>query len=182
MLISCLTACAQNKQGTEVIFWKPGERLGFSDFKADSKPARGNFDSVNGIHKLGVIVKSIDVQMVTVNSKTIFTIYAGMIPGLSWIKNAGDSITLHHEQGHFDICEIYARLLRRDIRNVASMKEAKKLYNKLWLKEEAEHDFFDKENKYLNGGITPVWRKKIERDLLLLKQYQQPVIEMVFRE
>ncbi|MES2645985.1 MAG: hypothetical protein V4717_03845 [Bacteroidota bacterium] len=182
VLVGCLTACAQNKQGTEVVFWKPGERLDFSDFKAKPKQDSANNSTVNNIHKLGVIVKSIDVQIITSNDKTVFTIYAGMIPGLSWIKTSGDSITLRHEQGHFDICEIYARRLRKDIRNVASIKEAKKLYNKISLEEEAEHDIYDSENKYSNGGIIPAWRKKIERQLLLLQQYQQPVVEMVFRK
>jgi hypothetical protein len=157
-------------------------RLSFSDFKAAGKSGNNDTDTIANIHRLGVIVKSIDVQFVSKNNKTIFTVFAGMIPGLSWIKNRGDSITLRHEQGHFDICEIYSRRLRRDIRKVASMEEAKILYNKVSNEEEAEQDIYDKENRYTNGGITPGWRKKIERDLLFLKQYQQPVIELSFKK
>jgi hypothetical protein len=170
----------KKKTGDEIIFLQPGKRLSFSDFKAAGKMGNSINDTPANIHKFGVIVKGIDVQLVTENNKTIFTIYAGMIPRLSWIKNQGDSITLNHEQGHFDICEIYSGRLRRDIRKVASMAEAKILYNKLSVEEEAEQDIYDKENLYSNGGITPGWRKKIERDLLFLKQFQQPVIEISF--
>lgn len=139
----------------DILYWTKNKRLSFSDFLGTP----GKEDSVINhqqklTHTFGTISKSIDLKYLTKQGKTIFTIYAGMNKKLSWIRNYDDSITLKHEQAHFDICEMYARKLRRDTKKVKSLIEAKDLYNKISEEENEEQDSFDKENTFISGGIT----------------------------
>ena len=128
------------------------------------------------IHNFGAISKSIDVRLVNKNGKTTFTIYAGMDQNNSWIKNSNDSVTLKHEQGHFDICEIYARTLRKELLKATSLQEARDLYDKISNEENLEQDIFDNENTFELGGITPQWQELIKERLKALEKYENPVV------
>ena len=161
------------------LFWNKNHRLDFADFKGfptASDTTLLKTDKMYTTHKLGSISKSIDVKLVNKSGKTTFTIYAGMNQNDSWIKNTNDSLTLKHEQGHFDICEIYARMLRKEIKNVKSLAEANILYTKISNDENAEQDIYDKENTFQLGGITPKWQESIIERLKVLDAYENPVI------
>lgn len=163
----------------DILFWTENHRLTFDDFQG--KPEQSDttlYESSPNMmtHKLGAIIKSIDVHLSTQRGKTVFTIYAGMQKNQSWIKYPGDSITLSHEQGHFDICEIYARILRRDIQRAKSLSEAKDIYEKVSADEENEQDKYDEENTFQSGGITDAWRDKILNRLKELEAFNKPVI------
>jgi hypothetical protein len=100
----------------------------------------------------------------------------------SWIREYGDTITLKHEQGHFDLCEVYARILRRDIRRATSLSKAEAVYKSVSAAEEAEQDRYDKENTFRSGGIMPLWREKIALRLKELEAYKNPVVELTIRK
>jgi hypothetical protein len=100
-----------------------------------------------------------------------------------YIMNKDSDRLLEHEQGHFDIAEIYARKIRKHFSKnkfdknsfdfkmkfksfVASYNECQKLY--------------DKETNYSkNGEMQEVWNKRIEKQLKELKKYKE--IEVVCR-
>jgi len=161
------------------LFWNKHYRLSFTDFKG-VPPAIDTMlikkDKMYATHKFGAISKSIDVKVVNKSGKTTFTIYAGMNQNDSWIRNADDSLTLKHEQGHFDICEIYARMLRKEIRKVKSLTEAKDLYEKISNDENAEQDAFDTENTFQLGGITIKWKDSIRERLKALDAYDTAIV------
>src|SRR5919198_1341238 len=99
----------------DILYWSQSHRLTFENFKGKPTQSDTTLHEASPkmlTHKLGAIVKSIDVRLLTERDKTTFTIQAGMKQSLSWIKDYGDTTQLKHEQGHFDICEIYARILR----------------------------------------------------------------------
>ncbi len=139
-------------------------------------------ETKNSIHKLGTITKSIDVQFVTDRGITTFKVYAGMKKDLSWIKYKNDSITLNHEQGHFDICEIYARKLRQAILKAKSISDAKALYDSISGEEELEQDKYDNENTTKAGGITALWKDSLITRLSNLNVYKNPVIKLPFEK
>lgn len=180
ILILCIIgAAALSFTATQYLFWNKNYRLGFSDFKGsptEKDTALTRTDEKFYTHTLGAISKSIDVKLVNKNGKTTFTIYAGMDQFNSWIKNPDDSITLKHEQGHFDICEIYARLLRKEIRQVKTLDEARLLYDKISNDENLEQDNFDNENHFDKGGIIPKWQQSVKERLEALKAYENPVV------
>lgn len=170
---------AQTSQEDDILYWTKNQRLAFADFQG--RPGRGDTALREAsakmlTHKLGSITKSIDVQYKTKRGKTVFTIQAGMKKGLSWIKNPGDSISLRHEQGHFDICEIYTRMFRRDIQKARSLAEAKELFDRATAAEEQVHDQYDRENTFQLGGITKEWSEKIRNRLAQLEAYSQPTV------
>jgi hypothetical protein len=174
---------AQSPNDHDILYWSQNHRLDFGDFKGKPTQSDTTLHEVSPkilTHKLGAIIKSIDVHLVTEGHKTRFTIQAGMKQSLSWIKDHGDSSELKHEQGHFDICEIYARILRRDIQKAKSLQEAKEMYEKTSDDEEAEQDNYDKDNTYQAGGITYEWQEKISNRLKELEAYKNPVVTMLF--
>lgn len=173
------------KKDDDIIYWTKDYRLTFADFKGD--PNKEDTTSYHGnsnksIHNLGIINKSIDIQFQTKAGIATFEIYAGMNKRLSWIKNSNDTITLKHEQGHFDICEIYSRVLRREIKKAASLTEAKNIFDKISDEENLEQDRYDKENTFELGGITSYWSNTIIKRLNELDSYQYPVVKLAIRE
>ena len=151
----------------------------FSDFKGNPQEDYinfGNRTSENIIHKLGTISKSIDLTYINSHGSTTFNIYAGMNTKDSWIKNKNDTITLKHEQGHFDICEIYARILRRDIKKAKTIDEAKKIYENISEAENIEQDKYDQVNTFELGGITQTWKDTIYNRLKILEVFQKPIV------
>ena len=173
---NCVTAISQTvTPKDEIIFWQPGKRLGFADFGGE--PGGDTIYAAGSkTHRLGAIVKGIEVQMRTEKGQTRFTIYAGMKKNKSWIRNAGDTISLMHEQAHFDICEWFARTLRRDIKKATSLAEARRMFDKTLDAEEIEQELFDKENNFESGGVTSAWKEKIRRRLLELEAHASPVL------
>jgi hypothetical protein len=167
----------------DLIYWSEGKLLTFSDFKG--RPYEGDttsHEAGNNIqkHKLGAIVKSIDVHLLTEKSKSTFTIRAGMNRAMSWIQNFNDTAILKHEQAHFDICEIYARILRREITKASNLSNAKEIYDKISSQEEAEQDNFDQANAYEGGGITIDWTEKIKKQLKELEGFKDAIVILPF--
>lgn len=163
------------------LFWNKNHRLNFTDFKGlpiISDSSLTKMDKMNSTHTLGTISKSIDIKLVNRSGRTTFTIYAGMNQTNSWIKNNDDSLTLKHEQGHFDICEIYARLLRKGIKKARSLAEAKEIYDKISNDENVEQDVYDDENTFQLGGITSKWQELIRERLRDLDAYENPIINL----
>lgn len=168
---------------TDILYWSQNHRLSFDDFKG--KPTRNDTTAheVNPkilTHRLGAIIESIDVHLLTEQNKTIFTIKAGMKQSASWIKDYGDTAELKHEQGHFDICEIYSRILIRDIRKAKSLAEAKEIYEQVSADEDAKQKEYDNENTYQLGGIKPDWEEWISNQLNELKDFWNPEVTLLF--
>lgn len=163
----------------DILYWRKDQLLTFADFQGKPSQQDTSLREVSAgllTHTLGAIIKSIDVQVITQKGKTTYTIFAGMKKNLSWLKNGADSLSLKHEQGHFDICEIYARRLRSDIRHAKTLQESKDMFDRLTNEEEAEQDRFDLENTIEFGGITPFWKKQIKEHLTALDAYQEPIV------
>jgi hypothetical protein len=164
----------------EVRFWKKDQSLSFEDFKGrpvqKDTAGSGTYSQEALTHRLGTIVTALDVLVRTDKGKTIFTIRAAMDTKASWIRNREDAITLRHEQGHFDIAEIYARMLRKNIRKAKTKKESEIIYEKVMEAENREHDAYDRENTFLLGGTTNAWALKIAKRLQQLAAYDEAKI------
>jgi hypothetical protein len=174
-----LLACRQPPEppADDVQYWTEGRRLSFKDFQGlpaqtDTEQQESTSQNTN-IHRYGTIVTALDVLVRTEGGKTSFTIRAAMDKKNSWIRKKEDAITLKHEQGHFDIAEIYARMLRRDIRIAKTLKASQIIYNNIMEAENREHDAYDRENTFELGGTTNAWTAKISKRLQQLAAYRQ---------
>jgi len=86
----------------DTIFWKKNLKLNWMNFKAT--PVKRS--SLAASSSLSIRIYFIN----NVDSLKVLT-RAAFVPNSSWTKYKNDSILLSHEQGHFDIVEIYARIL-----------------------------------------------------------------------
>lgn len=97
-------------------------------------------------------------------------------------KDASAAILLH-EQGHFDLCEIYARLFRKFLRETKTNKFKEVDFDRYWeyigkaFKRYAKYldkmdKFYEEETDYgENTLMQEVWSRRIERDLQSLDAY-----------
>lgn len=162
-----------------ILYWSKNYRLDFKDFNGRPGVQDTLLQSASArilTHKLGSISTSIDVRLHTEDGKTVFTINAGMKRDVSWIKEPGDAMALKHEQGHFDICEIYARMLRKEIFKAQSLVEAREIYEKISAEEELEQEHFDKENTVQVGGITETWSIQILNRIKELEAFDNATV------
>jgi hypothetical protein len=95
-------------QSTE-IKWAKNSRLGWNDFQG-----RIESTSDHAAKTFSGFKYSASVLKRTNSTEIDFVVYAYFIKDLSWSHSDKRSNTLlGHEQGHFDIAELYARLLRK---------------------------------------------------------------------
>lgn len=166
---------SQARPDDSILYRSQQKALTLADFRGKPK-TDSTTDSQRSPHKHGTIITGIEVRLLTERGKTTFTILVGMNRNLSWIREKDDAVTLRHEQGHFDICEIYARILRKELRKVKSLAQARKVYNRVLVEEEKEHDKYDEENTFERGGITDAWRDAINVKLAELDVFTNPTI------
>jgi hypothetical protein len=115
----------------------------------------------------------------TINNDSIkYNIYYYFMCDSSWIC-CHDSILLAHEQGHFDISEIYARMLRKKtielINKYSSLDSIQYYINSLFESIDID-DVYDTETNH--GTITTEnerWKNKIDKMLDSLKDYDKPI-------
>ncbi|MRG46695.1 hypothetical protein GFS24_16355 [Chitinophaga sp. SYP-B3965] len=123
-------------------------------------------DSVNDLHKVEV------------------KIYALMIPGLSYVrKGYQTSGTLAHESMHFNILEVFARRLRKELLTMefdkkTYKKQIERLRRKNWTAVEKAHKQYDKTHRQKEGGHD-WWVVDINNSLEELSAYADPVISVV---
>jgi hypothetical protein len=96
--------------GQNAFSWEQHPKLSWSDFKA--KPQRGLE------HPEAVTDTGFRTQLMCRGGTLEIDILAEFYPNSSWVKpNRKLTSLLKHEQGHFDITELYVRKMRNAIRN-----------------------------------------------------------------
>lgn len=106
------------------------------------------------------------------------TITAHFYPEKSWFKpNKVDEVVLAHEQLHFDITELHARKLRRDIHAFSFSLNIKKemgyLQDKINRELEAMQEQYDSQTNYsINVETQKKWQIYIREELNKLKNYK----------
>ena len=89
--------------------WKAGRLLVWDDFKG-AVPSNAP-DSVVAVTNSGI---GIQTNTVTTNSAVKVYVYNSFETSLSWVRPGEQKhAVLVHEQGHFDLCELYTRKMRQ---------------------------------------------------------------------
>lgn len=163
-----LTTCAiDSSWAQDFIVWQPGVKLKWDDFLA--KPERHNRASAlttSGIHYHGEVN----------DSDVVDTIAAIFYEDQSWVRHRSDRLLLH-EQGHFDITEIYARRLRKRIMEIPVRSDKPEfqlplIYYVVEAERRKTENLYDEETDHgKNEEGQSRWNDKIRTELDSLKQF-----------
>ncbi|MBA3665521.1 MAG: DUF922 domain-containing protein [Bacteroidetes bacterium] len=162
-----------------ILLWEASRPLTWDDFKG--KPER-RFAAASTSYD---ILKSVSKKE---DNSAVAMICAVFFKNQSWKKASWiNDAVLAHEQKHFDIVELYARKLRKKIKE-AAFKNMTDLENRL----EEMYDVNDKEmDKYqdlydeetdgsMNGEQQRMWQNKIMKEIKDLDVYKETSVTIKF--
>ncbi|MBA3986163.1 MAG: hypothetical protein H0X63_06255 [Flavobacteriales bacterium] len=118
VLLFGLSATAQvNVENDSIILWSKDRQIIWDDFLSEEKVNVHKYDNIDEEDASAVIVASIKIYPKEFSCIDIdyIEVVAQMNKSKSWAKFKTD-IVLNHEQTHFDIAELYARKIRKEIK------------------------------------------------------------------
>lgn len=146
------------------IIWKKDRLLRWGDFKGIPDPSKEQATAESGVgmdenHELEYIQTSYKRKF----KFKKFVVEACFVPSKSWVKNdrileSDHSIILKHEQGHFDICEKYARILQERLNaELLNKSYSIKGKNETEIKKNAE-EFADEKVSRIMNEVKKEWQ------------------------
>lgn len=166
LLLVPVLSFSQDKD-EELIDWKTSRQLTWGDYKG--KPDPNSDAAASTTTYLGIEYK-MDDKGFGWKIECKFSITR------SWGRTRTDHV-LKHEQGHFDIAELFARKLNQKMKgyqfNQTTYKDdLKTIYNGITAEKEAFQDLYDNETDHSRKKEQQSeWEKKIEKMLKDLKDY-----------
>jgi hypothetical protein len=160
-------------QQNDTIYWSTSTRLHFTDFKGYPVSLSAN-DAVSSI--------TIDFEYAQyeVSKKiTRVKVFCYFNRPQSWLKKR-DLHLLQHEQGHFDLGELFARKFRKEL--AASFQQKKwllyedvqALYLRIRTAYEQESRLYDEETDHSKDKFRQLqWNKKIREELNSLASFSE---------
>lgn len=166
-LIYFSTAYAQ----ADSLNWNAAKKLHWDDFKGE--PEEGTLVGARTFTTLKYKLYDYDTSCYVV-VKCVF------LARLSWRKDDDTTAyALQHEQGHFDISEIYARKLRKAFNQYQYSQrtvnaDVVAIFNRLCEEKTKFNDRYDKETSHsLDRAKQQEWNTKISMMLDELKEFEQ---------
>ncbi|HMH33550.1 MAG TPA: DUF922 domain-containing protein [Puia sp.] len=161
------SAVSPSFQNSSVIDWSAGRRLTWNDFKATppKNPSAAALTST-----------AIKIDFGYYNESLQFHIRCRFDKEASWGKVKNDYV-LAHEQGHFDIAEIFARKLNEALKNYKPdsenvRKDVNKIYQDLMNQYYERQDEYDRETNYsIDHKKQEEWLQKVADELRSLKDH-----------
>ncbi|MCK0157561.1 DUF922 domain-containing protein [Cellulophaga sp. F20128] len=166
VLIIVLISQTAYSQGDEGIFWKENHRLVWADFKGI--PPVGHDAAAITASGLSYTYSSFVENGSVALDYTVSTYF---YPNDSWYKaDQCDALTLSHEQLHFDITELYARKMRKQLATIKVTKATKgqirKIYKKINTELAAYQNAYDTATNYSRDLEKQLeWNKRIAIEL-----------------
>lgn len=145
----------------EGLQWSASRKLSWSDYKASPNPQSDAAASTTTLLSISYKISS---------TSFTYTIKSWFSKAKSWGRHKNDYI-LGHEQGHFDIAEIFARKLHK---KMSEYRFDKKTYskdlNKIYQevvdeKEKMQNEYDEETNHSINKEKQAEWLKKIATKL-----------------
>lgn len=168
LLLTLLPAfCFGQASNEETIEWQSSRSLNWTDYKGQPNP---NSDAA------AQTTTYLGIEYTMAEKGLGWTIQCLFSSTRSWGKNKTDFV-LKHEQGHFDIAEIFARKLNKQMREYkfdrATYKtDLRTIYTTITSEKEAFQDRYDSETDHSRKKeIQEEWSKKIAKMLDELKDY-----------
>lgn len=171
MCFTFLNAEAQNEDSK---LWTSTTQLQWSDFIGKPEPKQ----NVVAITASGITFGYSVTKSETKIEEANFTIEAHFYPEHSWcLKDKIDDNILNHERFHFNLTELFARKLRKQIAETnftLNLKaEADAIYNNINKELQAMQKQYDAETNFsINVAAQKQWQAKIEKQLKALERFK----------
>ncbi len=178
ILLWSVLACSVNNQekivNDSVIYWDKQTKLIWGDFQG--VPSEHDLTTY-GIEAMAASAVEIGYYSILSDGKIDIKVYCRFVKNKSWTTDTTSKNLLAHEQLHFDIGELFARKIRKEIcllkkEGVKEYDVYKQKINGLLKVRDLTDVEYDK--KTLNGAIDFVqeqWNKKIAKEIKELKEY-----------
>ncbi len=140
-LFLCLAPLLFFGQEEEYVEWESNSKLTWRDFKGKPTNTRAAAITASGIsYRFSTLSNGNDIKL-------DFKVSTYFYPNQSWYQpSLCDEVILGHEQLHFDISELFARKMRKQLQNTRFTKnvkaEVKAIYRKI------NKDLSDFQNRY----------------------------------
>lgn len=148
------------------IEWKEGYKLNWADFQG--APLEGKSYSA-------MTCSDLDVKSFKVDNQTQYKVTSSFMKKVSWTKSKSEKL-LAHEQVHFDITELHARLLRKalsDVDRKLSKQEFKSLVDPVFAQWAEMEKNYDRETRHgLNKDKQAEWEAMVDRRIKALDAYK----------
>jgi predicted secreted Zn-dependent protease len=170
-----LVFCALDTNGVRtspkdnLIDWTSSRRLSWEDFKAQPDGS-----SVNA----ALTSTNINIDYSFNSREFKYNIRCQFDPSKSWGRIKNDYI-LSHEQAHFDIAEIHARLLHKALKSYkfnpkTANKDIGEIYQKYMDAHKVMQEQYDDETNFSRNETNQgEWQKKIDSSLKELQSFAQ---------
>lgn len=161
---------AQSNDEPSNIYWNDSCKLKWSDFLGEPKPL---FEGNTAVSDVSILVSE-----VIINNKLDIKVECIFNRDYSWVIIKTDNLLLH-EQNHFDLEEIYARKLRKMVKDLQKSKDLTSsditsFYNEIILDCNNRNDLYDKETNFSNNIKKQLeWELKIKKELDELSDYKK---------
>lgn len=154
-------------QQTNLIAWKQARKLSWEDFKATPDAGSSN---------AALTSSSINIEFGFDNTGLQYSIKCSFDKTKSWVRIKNNDV-LGHEQGHFDLAEVYARKLNKAMKeykfNAKTVgDDVNKLYDNMMKLHHEAQNTYDHETDYSRNKLRQEeWRQKINSDLKQLEAF-----------
>jgi hypothetical protein len=172
---SCLCV-AKELTDSNIIYWSEKLKLTWSYYLG--KP--NNYKVYSAISSCGI-----EAKISSIEGDTAFIEIAARFNKVkSWVKNnAQTKEVLNHEQGHFDLTEVYSRKLRSQLAGVIFSEEnlnstLKNYVDKNYIELITAQEKYDLETNFSNDTSNQSkWDKRIIDELDQLVEFNNPVVK-----
>jgi len=169
-LILCILLISYNTdaQINDTINWRPDYKLRWKDFiaapEANSNAAAASYCNI--IFRNYTTDTFVNIKVYCYFNKT-----------QSWSRHKTEALLLKHEQGHFDIAELFARKFRKIIAGYKNDYDSLKkdivvLYNNINSERMKYDNLYDAETESSkNRKMQNIWNEKILNEIKQLKEF-----------
>lgn len=152
----------------DTIYWNAGYKLAWSDFQ-------GKPDTLSEF--TAATHATIQYSMKITGASLFTQVYCFFDRKTSWVSDKTD-IGLIHEQGHFNIAELFARKLRKRFKEYKAIpatarQDLKNIFLKIKTERNAMDSLYDKETDFSrNETKQKFWTSKILNELKKFEEYK----------
>jgi hypothetical protein len=147
--------------------WDSRHRLTWDDFRGPVPTGRGN---VAAETSCGI---GFETNTITRGTPVRFRVYNTFSMQRSWVRpDAMTAEVLEHEQGHFDLCELYTRKLRARFNSTEgiTVDNLKRITRSVWAEVHGEYaeqqELYEEETAHgLNREGQVAWTARLEKEL-----------------